>query len=49
MKNNNLKIADFGIAKFLNATFTKCQNGSPPYQAPEIWNNSGSNFKSDVW
>ena len=49
MKNNNLKIADFGISNFLTATLTTCQSGTPAYQAPEIWNGKGSNFKSDVW
>ena len=49
MKNNNLKIADFGISNFLTATLTTCQSGTPAYQAPEIWLKKGSNFKSDVW
>jgi serine/threonine protein kinase len=49
MKENKLMIADFGISKILNQTLTMCQNGSPPYQAPEILNGSGCNFKSDIW
>ena len=49
MKNNDLKIADFGISSFLTATLTTCQAGTQSYQAPEIWLKKGSNLKSDVW
>jgi serine/threonine protein kinase len=49
IKNNDLKIADFGISSFLTSTLTNCEAGTPAYQAPEIWNHKGSDFKSDVW
>jgi serine/threonine protein kinase len=49
IKHNNLKIADFGISKFLISTFTKSKSGSPAYQSPEIKLNKGHDFKSDVW
>ena len=49
IKNNDLKIADFGISKFLTSTLTKSDLGSSAYQAPEILNHKGSDFKSDVW
>jgi serine/threonine protein kinase len=49
IKNNDLKIADFGISKFLTSTLTKSESGSTAYQAPEILNHKGSDFKSDVW
>ena len=40
MKNNKLKICDFGLAKALSWTFQKTMTcaGSPYYIAPEIWN-----------
>ena len=49
IKNNDLKIADFGMSSFLTATLTKCEAGTPAYQSPEIWKHQGSDFKSDVW
>jgi serine/threonine protein kinase len=49
IKNNDLKIADFGISSFLTSTLTNFEAGTPAYQAPEIWNHKGSDFKSDIW
>ena len=49
IKNNNLKIADFGMSKFLVSTLTNCTSGSPAYQSPEIKLNKGCDFKSDIW
>jgi serine/threonine protein kinase len=49
LKNGNLKIADFGLAKILEAKSTNSFIGSPGYMSPEIWENKGYDFKSDVW
>ena len=49
IKNNDFKIADFGISSFLTATLTNSESGTPAYQAPEIWNHKGSDLKSDIW
>jgi serine/threonine protein kinase len=45
----DLKIADFGISSFLTSTLTNFEAGTPAYQATEIWNHKGSDFKSDIW
>ena len=54
MKNDTLKIADFGLAKFLKAKETNSFIGTPAYMAPEIWKQTQITdlkniFKSDVW
>jgi serine/threonine protein kinase len=49
IKNNDLKIFDFGISIFLTSTLTECESGTPAYQAPEIWNHERSDLKSDIW
>jgi serine/threonine protein kinase len=49
IKNNDLKIADYVLTSFLASTIANYEEGTPAYQAPEIWNQKGSDFKSDVW
>jgi serine/threonine protein kinase len=49
MKNNDLKISDFGMSKFLTTTLTFSWKGTPVYMAPEIWNGDVWAFKSDIW
>jgi serine/threonine protein kinase len=49
LKNGNLKIADFGLAKILEAKSTNSCIGTPAYMSPEIWKKEGYDFKSDVW
>ena len=49
IRNNVLKIADFGLAKVLQSKYTNSDIGTPAYMAPEIWGRKGYNFKSDVW
>jgi serine/threonine protein kinase len=44
-----LKIADFGLAKILEARYTNSCIGTPAYMSPEIWKKEGYDFKSDVW
>eukprot|EP01064_Diplonema_japonicum_P013016 TRINITY_DN2038_c0_g1_i1.p1 TRINITY_DN2038_c0_g1~~TRINITY_DN2038_c0_g1_i1.p1 ORF type:complete len:889 (+),score=174.82 TRINITY_DN2038_c0_g1_i1:89-2668(+) len=52
-KDNNLKVADFGISRSLSRT--QCATtmvGTPYYMAPEVVNlnvQNGYNAKSDVW
>jgi len=47
-KNNQIKIADFGFAKYCdNLSQTIC--GSPLYMAPEILNYKKYNSKADLW
>ena len=47
----HIKLADFGLAKenvsILNLPQTFC--GSPAYLAPEILNNKGSTFQTDIY
>ena len=49
LKNNELKLAGFRISRVLNAKSTMCKWGTPCYQSPEIWEDKGYDFKSDVW
>ena len=49
LETAEVKICDFGFAKFLNGSITKTQLGTPLYMAPEIFNSSSYNFKIDIW
>ena len=51
MKNNRVKLGDFGIAKCLNGTFDKAKTliGTPYYLSPEIINDKPYDYKSDIW
>jgi serine/threonine protein kinase len=49
LNNGNLKVADFGLAKMLEARYTNSYIGSPAYMSPEIWGKKGYDLKSDVW
>lgn len=49
---NNLKIGDFGLSKRLpdiESDFSNNMQGSPHYQAPEIYNEDFINYKVDIW
>ncbi|XVF52831.1 hypothetical protein PTKIN_Ptkin05aG0050300 [Pterospermum kingtungense] len=50
-KNWNVKVGDFGLSKWKNATFlsTKSGRGTPQWMAPEVLRNEPSNEKSDVF
>ncbi|XP_038679098.1 serine/threonine-protein kinase PAK 3 isoform X2 [Tripterygium wilfordii] len=50
-KNWNVKVGDFGLSKWMDATFltTKSGNGTPQWMAPEVLQNEPSNEKSDVF
>ncbi|EGR27132.1 protein kinase domain protein [Ichthyophthirius multifiliis] len=51
MKDNFLKIGDFGIAKVLNHTRDHCKTmvGTPYYLSPEIIESKSYSFKTDIW
>lgn len=49
-ENLNVKIADFGFAKFLNGSVTETACGSPHYAAPEVIKGESYDGKrADVW
>lgn len=46
----NVKVADFGFARFLTATsLAATQLGTPLFMAPEVCNAEHYNHKADVW
>ena len=51
MKDNFLKVGDFGIAKVLNHTRDHCKTmvGTPYYLSPEIIESVQYSFKTDIW
>lgn len=51
MKDNTLKLGDFGIAKVLRHTRENCKTmvGTPYYISPEIIESKPYSFKTDVW
>lgn len=44
-----VKIGDFGFAKFLGDSLTSTQLGTPLYMAPEIFNDDQYSYKVDIW
>ena len=49
-QNNTIKIADFGISRFLeNDKMIVTTVGSPYYMAPEIYDGSGYSYPVDYW
>ncbi|CAG9320035.1 unnamed protein product [Blepharisma stoltei] len=45
-----LKIADFGFARFLNPnSYTESYLGTPLYMAPEVLQSESYSFKADIW
>ena len=51
MKNDLIKLGDFGISKSLNCTLEKARTviGTPYYLSPEIIQNIPYSYKSDIW
>ena len=51
MKNGDVKIGDFGIAKSLTKTKSNAMTiiGTPYYFSPEIINGEPYNYKTDIW
>ncbi|KAL4470251.1 hypothetical protein ABPG74_011862, partial [Tetrahymena malaccensis] len=51
MKDNALKVGDFGIAKVLRHTRENCKTmvGTPYYISPEILESKPYSFRSDIW
>jgi serine/threonine protein kinase len=56
MKDDSLKISDFGTAKSIKISSTEdiaklCQSlkGTPYYMAPEILRRSGHTISADIW
>jgi len=48
--DNKIKIADFGVSRFLNDTkMIVTTIGSPHYMAPEIYDGSGYSYPVDYW
>ena len=50
-KENDIKIADFGISRILNLETINLtpMAGSFDYQSPEIKKGSNYDFKTDIW
>ena len=49
LKNNHVKLADFGISKTLLSSKNTANVGSSVYWSPEQWNMEPYDFKTDVW
>ncbi|XP_052818939.1 serine/threonine-protein kinase Nek11-like isoform X4 [Mya arenaria] len=51
LKNNRVKIGDFGISRILMGTtdLASTFTGTPYYMSPEVLKHEGYNSKSDVW
>ena len=51
MKDNSVKLGDFGIARVLGNTREKAKTmvGTPYYLSPELVESKPYNFKSDIW
>jgi len=51
MKNGQVKLGDFGIARVLENSFQLCQTqiGTPYYLSPEICEGKPYNSKTDIW
>ena len=50
MKNNTIRLGDFGIARVLRNTREKAKTivGTPYYLSPELVESKPYNFKSDI-
>ena len=44
-----LKLGDFGVAKFVNNGMMQTFIGTPLYMAPEVLNTSSYGYKADIW
>lgn len=51
LKNNHIKLGDFGISRILMGTSDMATTftGTPYYMSPEVLKHDGYNSKSDVW
>ncbi len=49
MRNNTIKITDFGLAREIEHTTHMSGAGTYPWMAPEIIRTSNFSKKSDVW
>ncbi len=50
LKDNKIKIADFGISRIINNNDTSLSiRGTPDYMSPEMINGSSYKYKTDVW
>ena len=49
-KNNEIKLADYGVSRFLNKyELAATMIGTPYYMCPEILDNKKYNYKCDMW
>ena len=48
-KDENLKIADFGLARILTSTATISTIGTLPYMAQEIGHSNKYSLETDIW
>ena len=51
MKDNKIKVGDFGISRILYGTTDVATTftGTPYYMSPEVLKHDGYNAKSDIW
>lgn len=49
LKNNTIKITDFGLAREIEHTTHMSGAGTYPWMAPEVIRTSDFSLKSDVW
>ena len=49
LKNNTIKITDFGLAREIEHTTHMSGAGTYPWMAPEVIRTSDFSKKSDVW
>ena len=49
-KENNSKLADFGVSKIFNQDNSLTSHvGTEPYMSPEIRTGNNYDFKTDIW
>ena len=51
LRNNEIKIGDFGISRILLGTYDKASTfvGTPYYMSPEVLNHEDYDEKCDIW
>jgi len=49
LKDNKIKIADFGVSKIIDNVSPLSIKGTKGYMSPEMINGSNYDYKTDVW